>query len=139
MPKELSMAIIAKAGAVPYRRLPTGQIEILVISSPHRTDHWLFPMGHIDPGETPQETARRETQEEAGIIADPGPHIGQLVFTKSLGDEHRVDYYLAEYCGDTDWPESKQRQRQWLALEEAEATVAPDFHKFITTAREILI
>ncbi len=28
---------------------------------------WLHPGGHVEPGETPDETARRETREETGI------------------------------------------------------------------------
>jgi deoxyribose-phosphate aldolase len=29
---------------------------------------WLFPKGHIEPGETDEEGARREIEEEAGLV-----------------------------------------------------------------------
>lgn len=34
----------------------------------HQAGHWAFPKGHADPGETAIETARREFEEETGIL-----------------------------------------------------------------------
>ncbi|MDB5237204.1 MAG: hypothetical protein JWL88_306 [Parcubacteria group bacterium] len=41
---------------------------------------WFFPKGHVEPGETDEEAARREIQEEAGVaglelIDDLGSYI----------------------------------------------------------------
>ncbi len=33
-------------------------------------DHWVHPGGHIDPGETPDEAALREAEEETGVEAE---------------------------------------------------------------------
>ncbi len=41
----------------------------LVISSSNGKD-WVFPKGHIEPGETPQKTVLRELQEETGIVGE---------------------------------------------------------------------
>lgn len=36
----------------------------------HRaTGAWMFPGGHVDPGESPAEAAVREVQEETGVVA----------------------------------------------------------------------
>lgn len=53
------------AGGIVYRRNKKGEIEILLIQD--AKDRWTIPKGHIEEGETAQETALREIGEEAGI------------------------------------------------------------------------
>ena len=53
------------AGGVIFRRNQKNEVEILLIQdSKHR---WTIPKGHIEEGETAQETAKREIGEEAGL------------------------------------------------------------------------
>ncbi len=40
--------------------------RVLVLRRIDRAE-WIFPKGHLEPGETPEEAARRETTEEAGL------------------------------------------------------------------------
>tara|TARA_Y100000814_G_scaffold273787_1_gene232085 strand:+ start:674 stop:1099 length:426 start_codon:yes stop_codon:yes gene_type:complete len=49
--------------------------KILVVNQNH--DSWSLPKGHIDPGETPLEAAKREIYEESGIE--------KLKYIKDLG------------------------------------------------------
>ena len=52
-------------GAVIYRRIDEN-IEFLCIS--HRNDgHWGFPKGHVEKGESEEQTAVREVSEETGL------------------------------------------------------------------------
>lgn len=53
------------AGGIVYRRNKKGEVEILLIQD--AKDRWTIPKGHIEEGETAQETALREIGEEAGI------------------------------------------------------------------------
>src|SRR6478735_5050148 len=53
------------AGGIVFRRNPKGEVEILLIQD--AKDRWTIPKGHIEEGETAQETALREIGEEAGI------------------------------------------------------------------------
>jgi len=53
------------AGGIVYRRSSKGEIEILLIQDPK--GRWSIPKGHIEEGETAQETALREIGEEAGL------------------------------------------------------------------------
>lgn len=53
------------AGGIIFRRDAKGEIEILLIQD--TKDRWTIPKGHIEPGETAQQTARREIGEEVGL------------------------------------------------------------------------
>src|SRR5450759_597964 len=53
------------AGGVVFRRNKQGEIEILLIQD--AKDRWTIPKGHIEEGETAQQTAKREIGEEAGL------------------------------------------------------------------------
>jgi 8-oxo-dGTP pyrophosphatase MutT (NUDIX family) len=44
-----------------------------------RLGRWLQPGGHVDPGETPADTAVRETREETGLLADHPDGVPTLV------------------------------------------------------------
>ena len=43
----------------------------LVLLLGHRNGTWVFPKGHLDPGETELEAALREVEEEAGVATTP--------------------------------------------------------------------
>lgn len=53
------------AGGIVFRRNKKGKIEILLIQDPK--GRWSIPKGHVEEGETAQETALREIGEEAGL------------------------------------------------------------------------
>ncbi len=55
---------------------------------------WCVPSGRMEPGETPLETAIRETAEEIGArLIDPR-EIGSYLFTESSGEAHRVPAFI---------------------------------------------
>lgn len=53
------------AGGIVFRRNKKNEVEILLIQD--SKDRWTIPKGHIEEGETAQETAVREISEEAGL------------------------------------------------------------------------
>lgn len=56
-------------GAIVFRPAPQDRpdrtLEILLVRYGH--DHWGFPKGRMEPGETEEETAIREVREETGV------------------------------------------------------------------------
>lgn len=53
-------------GAVVYREKDSGKVKVLLIR--HKNGgHWAFPKGHVEKGETEEETALREIREETGL------------------------------------------------------------------------
>jgi len=57
-------ALEKSVGAVVFHR-ENNQIKYLLLD--HREDYWNFPKGHMEIGETDEETLRREIEEETGI------------------------------------------------------------------------
>jgi 8-oxo-dGTP diphosphatase len=58
---------------------------------------WLPPGGHVEPGEHPARTARRELREELGIEADFADGVGLPSFvtiTRTVGKNAHVDVSL---------------------------------------------
>jgi 8-oxo-dGTP pyrophosphatase MutT (NUDIX family) len=71
--------------------------RMLLLDRPSRGEVRL-PKGHIDPGETAEETALRETEEESGyadleIVGDLGRHVVEFEYAgaRVVRDEH---YFL---------------------------------------------
>ena len=52
------------AGGIIYRK-NKGQTEILLVQDSR--ERWTIPKGHIEKGETPRQTAKREIYEETGL------------------------------------------------------------------------
>src|ERR1019366_6443348 len=53
------------AGGVVFRRDPDGSPRFLLIKDSYQ--HWGFPKGHLEDGESPVVAAVRETREETGL------------------------------------------------------------------------
>ncbi len=62
------------AGAVVVR-----EGEVLLIS-PSGGDHWQLPKGHIEAGESLEETAVREVHEETGVTGRPIAVLSEIEF-----------------------------------------------------------
>ena len=61
--------IVLQAGGLVVRRTDGGH-AVLLVSSRRDPSVWVLPKGHIEAGESPEQTASREVREEAGIEGD---------------------------------------------------------------------
>lgn len=109
------MTRVPQAGAIAVRTDgPTPRF--LVVSARKNPAHWVFPKGHVVPGEEPAGAALRELREETGVEGELLAPIGVLAFRS--GDEQvEVRYYLVRYRRESK-PEEVRRLR-WLAFDEA--------------------
>jgi 8-oxo-dGTP pyrophosphatase MutT (NUDIX family) len=91
------------AGGIVFRRGKEG-VEILLIQD--AKDRWTIPKGHIEEGETAQQTARREIGEEAGLKSvDILGWLGKIHFRYRRIDKlvlMTTQIYLVRAMGDTD-------------------------------------
>ncbi|HGY08890.1 MAG TPA: NUDIX hydrolase [Oceanithermus profundus] len=65
--------------------------EVLLIRD--KNGYWVFPKGHVEAGETPQETATREVREETGVRAEVDFEIGTTRYTNDRGVMREVRWY----------------------------------------------
>lgn len=125
----------AQAGAIAVKR--DGDVhQFLLVTSKQTPQHWIFPKGQIEPGETPEEGALRELQEESGYEASIGAHVGGVEYVSRRGLAH-VDYFLA--FATVRSGEGDGRKHQWLAYDEARAVLShEDSRRLLDAAVEIL-
>jgi len=94
----------ATAGGIVWRRGKNNKIEILLIQDVK--DRWTIPKGHIEEGETAQQTARREIGEEAGLHnLEIQGWLGKIHFRYRRVDKlvlMTTQIYLVKALGNTD-------------------------------------
>ena len=100
------------AGGVIFRRNKKNEVEILLIQD--SKDRWTIPKGHIEEGETAQETAKREIGEEAGLKdVEILGWLGKIHFRYRRVDKlvlMTTQVYLVKALGDTD----KIQKEEWM-------------------------
>lgn len=108
------MAFEKSIGAVVFRR-EKRKILYLALLHPRdsKEEYWNFPKGHVEKGETWEDTLRREVKEETGIKSlkiIPDFYVWNRYFYRAKGEERKkrkksekginifkiVMYYLAE-------------------------------------------
>lgn len=103
--------------------------QYLLVRSSTDPSCWIFPKGHIKPGESPEMAALREVREETGIIAEILSILCESNFAKET-ERVRVLYFVMRYRESGDALED--REVKWCGYEEAIATLSFD------DAREVL-
>jgi 8-oxo-dGTP pyrophosphatase MutT (NUDIX family) len=106
--------MIQQAGAIVVRR-DGGKPLFLLVKARRDPNIWIFPKGHVEHGETAEQTALRETEEEAGVAGRILAPVGFLEFEAWARPFH-VDYFLVEWTGSVE--ESERRSFVWGTYDE---------------------
>jgi 8-oxo-dGTP diphosphatase len=111
-------AEVKAAGGVVWR--PAGDtIAVAVIHRP-RYDDWSLPKGKLDAGESWEEAALREVEEEIGIRARLGDELTPVSYDDRKGRAKVVRYWLMEPVEeDAFTPNAEVDELRWLAPAEA--------------------
>jgi len=115
MPKEKSV------GAVVFR-MQKGKPDFLLLHYP--AGHWGIPKGHVEKGETEDQTMRREVREETGltqISIIPGFSHGISYFFKRGSETifKEVTIFLADARNGTVSLSEEHTEFEWLPIKEA--------------------
>ncbi|HEV2379428.1 MAG TPA: NUDIX domain-containing protein [Terriglobia bacterium] len=106
---------ISRAGGVVYRNRDN-RPEYLLVQATSAPNEWVLPKGHIELGETMQETAVREVHEETGVWASIGPPLDVMRYT--VADEPvTVQFYLMHSLREG--KAGEKREHKWFPLHEA--------------------
>ena len=103
------------AGGVVYRT-ERGLPKFLLVTSRRRPQEWVFPKGHIEWGETPEQAAAREVREESGVSAAIVEPLDD-VRIQIAGDDRIVRYFLMRAVRNG--PPGEGRRALWLSPDEA--------------------
>jgi 8-oxo-dGTP pyrophosphatase MutT (NUDIX family) len=110
--------MVLAAGGVVWRRGETGRLEVIVVHRP-RYDDWSLPKGKLDPGETDEQAALREVEEETGVVAELGPELPTTTYLDRSGKHKRVRYWAMTVVSGDPGPSHEVDQAEWVGLEEA--------------------
>lgn len=126
------MPPVHQAGAIVFR-LDDGFARVLLVRAKKDPTLWVFPKGHIEPGESPQVAALRETFEEAGVTGLVVGRAGPTLRFRSGNEDVAVDYFLIEMTAEMPSPE--RREKCWCIPEEAYARIEfEDARELLRTA-----
>jgi 8-oxo-dGTP diphosphatase len=114
--------VVHAAGGLVWRRTggDDGPFEIVVVHRP-KYDDWSLPKGKRDPGETDEQTARREVEEETGLRCRLGPELPSVRYVdERRGRPKAVRYWAMTVESQTERPPDDEVD-EWRWLPEAEA------------------
>jgi 8-oxo-dGTP pyrophosphatase MutT (NUDIX family) len=109
-------ASVLQAGGIAFRG--SGRdLSILLVTSKKQPVCWIFPQGHVEPGETEAEAGVRETREEAGVAGELLGPVGAPLEYDWDGKRYRVQYFLIRTTSES--PATDGRTIAWLPFDEA--------------------
>ena len=104
---------------------------------------WSLPKGHIEAGETAEEAAVREVEEETGIIGQVVAPLGTIDFW-FVAEDRRVHktvhhFLLRALGGELSDEDVEVSEVAWVPLDELESRLAyADERRLIRRATELL-
>jgi 8-oxo-dGTP diphosphatase len=89
---------VRAAGGLVRRYAADGTVEILVVHRPAYGD-WSFPKGKLEPGETEEDAALREVEEETGLACVREREVATTTYHDRHGRSKTVRYWLMTPVG----------------------------------------
>jgi 8-oxo-dGTP diphosphatase len=118
------------------RRAPNlDGVEVVLVHRPGYDD-WSIPKGKPDgDDESDEDTARREVEEETGLLCGLGPELASSRYVDGKGRDKVVRYWAmtVEQQRDRE-PDDEVDEWRWVPLAEAEAMLTYDHDRTVLTS-----
>ena len=97
---------------------------MLLVHRP-RYDDWTLPKGKLEDGESWEDGALREVEEETGLACELGDEVGRTRYVDSRGRNKEVRYFaMTSDGGET--AQNEVDELRWVPLEDAAALLSYD-------------
>jgi 8-oxo-dGTP diphosphatase len=96
--------------------------RVLLVHRP-RYDDWSLPKGKLEHGESWEDAALREVEEETGLVCELGGEVGRTFYVDGRGREKEVRYFAMRADGE---PAARNEvdEVRWVPLGEAAAVLS---------------
>ena len=89
---------------------------VLLVHRP-KYDDWSFPKGKLEDGETWEEAALREVEEESGLRCRVGEELGRTHYDVAAGPKEVRYYRMA--CAGEPRPQHEVDEVRWVSIVDA--------------------
>jgi len=111
--------VVRAAGGIVTRTADGGGRELLVVHRPRYGD-WTLPKGKAEPGESDEECALREVEEETSLVCTLGDEAAVTRHEDARGRPKRVRYFwMTPDEGSEASPQNEVDAVRWVTLQEA--------------------
>ena len=117
--------VVQAAGGIVLRRRDDGTTEVALVHRPKYQD-WSYPKGKLDPGETHEDAALREVEEETGLRCRLGDELPEVRYTDPMGRPKIVRYWTMRPLDGEFRPTKEVDELRWVPLEEAASHLSYD-------------
>jgi 8-oxo-dGTP diphosphatase len=107
--------------------------RVLLVHRP-RYDDWTFPKGKLDPGESFEDAALREVEEETGVRCTLGRELPSIRYEVN-GRPKLVRYWVMTPAADLGFaPNDETDELRWVTPDEARALLTYDRDRDVLAA-----